>query len=412
MNAPTGTVFINVGFASYGTPGGSCPNYTIGTCHATTSQSVAEGYLLGNNAASIPAANAVFGDPCYGTAKRLYVLATYTEPINSGTAPGTITGALPTGGDGAYTYLWESSTTSSSSGFAAASGTNNGQNYIPGVLTQDTWFRRTVLSGCSKDISKVILIKVNTATGVNTINSAQVVCSGSAPAPLSGSIPSGTPSSYLWESSTTSNVAGFGPASGTNNGQNYTPGVLAVDTWYRRTVKYSSGPDDISAAIKMTISAYLPVSVLIAASDITVCGNTPVTFTATPTNGGTAPSYQWFVGPTPVVGVNSATYTYNPINGDVVTCVLTSNVPCVSGANPVTSNSVTMAVSAAIGNNTVSYAVGSGVVCATAGENGTAVLTAPPKNVFTSVDLRVMEIRWVAAMPLPLDPVMQLPANQ
>jgi len=161
MTAPAGTIFINVGFASYGTPSGTCPIFTYGGCHASTSQSVTEGYLLGNNSATIPATNGVFGDPCVGTLKKLNVLSTYTEPICSGTTPGIISGALPTGGSGTYTYLWESSTTGPSSGFTAASGTNNTQNYTPGILTQTTWYRRKVTSGGCSDVSKVVMIKVN-----------------------------------------------------------------------------------------------------------------------------------------------------------------------------------------------------------------------------------------------------------
>ena len=47
-------------------------------------------------------------------------------------------------------YLWESSTTSATTGFASASGTNNAQNYTPGALTQTTWYQRSITkSGCT-----------------------------------------------------------------------------------------------------------------------------------------------------------------------------------------------------------------------------------------------------------------------
>jgi uncharacterized protein (TIGR02145 family) len=67
-----------------------------------------------------------------------------------------------------------------------------------------------------------------------------------------------------------------------------------------------------------------------------------VTFTATPTNGGTSPQFQWKVNGINV-GMNSPTYAYTPANGDQVTCVLTSDVPCPTG-NPATSNIVTMII--------------------------------------------------------------------
>jgi uncharacterized protein (TIGR02145 family) len=90
----------------------------------------------------------------------------------------------------------------------------------------------------------------------------------------------------------------------------------------------------------MTVNPNLTVSISIAASSNPFCSGSSVTFTATPTNEGSTPIYQWKVN-----GVNagtiSPTYTYNPSNGDQVTCTLTSNLPCTQN-NPATSNTVTM----------------------------------------------------------------------
>lgn len=91
----------------------------------------------------------------------------------------------------------------------------------------------------------------------------------------------------------------------------------------------------------VVVNPILPVSVSVTANPGTsVYTNTPVTFTATPTNGGTSPAYQWKVNGT-AVGTGS-TYTYTPSNGDVVSCTLTSSLSCVSN-NPA-SASVTMTV--------------------------------------------------------------------
>ena len=75
--APTGFVFSSVPFASYGTPNGICNNFTLGSCHAANSISIVEAIVLGQNSATISALNSVFGDPCGGTVKRLYVEAAY-----------------------------------------------------------------------------------------------------------------------------------------------------------------------------------------------------------------------------------------------------------------------------------------------------------------------------------------------
>jgi hypothetical protein len=87
---------------------------------------------------------------------------------------------------------------------------------------------------------------------------------------------------------------------------------------------------------------YSNVSVIINASANSVCAGNSVTFTASPTNGGTNPVYQWKVNGSNA-GSNNQVYTYNPVNGDIVTCVLSSNLTCVSG-NPATSNSITMTI--------------------------------------------------------------------
>ncbi|MCX6267403.1 MAG: T9SS type A sorting domain-containing protein [Bacteroidetes bacterium] len=85
-----------------------------------------------------------------------------------------------------------------------------------------------------------------------------------------------------------------------------------------------------------------PVGVSIVASVNPVCAGNFVTFTATPSNGGNLPSYQWVVNGTNV-GTNNATYTYVPADNDEVKCRLVSNATCVSG-NPATSNTITMIV--------------------------------------------------------------------
>lgn len=64
-----------VAFASYGTPAGSCGQYTIGDCNSATSMSVVSGLCIGKNSCSVPASNSIsiFGDPCVGTYKHLYI---------------------------------------------------------------------------------------------------------------------------------------------------------------------------------------------------------------------------------------------------------------------------------------------------------------------------------------------------
>ena len=95
--------------------------------------------------------------------------------------------------------------------------------------------------------------------------------------------------------------------------------------------------------VQVTGCAVVVPSVLISSTATTICSGTSVTFTATPTNGGTTPTYQWKLNGNNV-GTSSTTYTNSSLaNSDVITCVMTSNVAC---ANPTTttSNSITMTI--------------------------------------------------------------------
>jgi hypothetical protein len=93
-------------------------------------------------------------------------------------------------------------------------------------------------------------------------------------------------------------------------------------------------------------------SIVINASANPVDAGTEVTFTSAPVNEGTSPLYQWQVNGSPVSGATGSSYVYIPANNDVVTCVMTSSLTCVT-ANPVTSNSIVMIVNSLPLNLTV-----------------------------------------------------------
>ncbi|MDD4991430.1 MAG: T9SS type A sorting domain-containing protein [Paludibacter sp.] len=106
-----------------------------------------------------------------------------------------------------------------------------------------------------------------------------------------------------------------------------------------------------TASVDVTVlAANAPASVSVSASANPVNAGTSVTYTATPTNGGTGPTYQWSVNGVNVSGATGTTYTYIPINGDIVKCTMTSSSACLTGSNPV-SSSVTMVVNSVVYKN-------------------------------------------------------------
>lgn len=85
-----------------------------------------------------------------------------------------------------------------------------------------------------------------------------------------------------------------------------------------------------SAIVSITPLVTPAVTITSTHSD-TVCAGTATTYTATPTNGGTTPIYEWMVNSTVVSA--SSSYTYTPVNGDVVKVKLTSSEACPSPAS-------------------------------------------------------------------------------
>jgi hypothetical protein len=132
LTPSAGYYFSSVQFASYGTPGGSCGSFTQGGCHSSLSQSKVEEALIGKTGATcVDASNIVFGDPCGGTAKRLYVQASAAQyvsgtsgsvTINNNTASLTFR-APPTGS--AKTFIFQLRTTSTSGTIVSTASTVN-----------------------------------------------------------------------------------------------------------------------------------------------------------------------------------------------------------------------------------------------------------------------------------------------
>lgn len=283
LNSPTGTYFSTINFASYGLPGGTAPNFTYGACHSATSQSVTEGYVLGNSTATIPASNGPFGDPCSGETKRLYVLASYVQPICSGTSV-TLAGSLPTGGTGSFVYLWQSSA-SRDSGFVAAAGSNNGQNYTTGNLTQTTYFRRVVTS-CSNTItSAVVMVKVNATPTITTAATATSICTSATAQTtlLSYSATTGLPTTYsiTWNNTPTNTFAAVSNVVLAASSISITvPANTAAGTYTGTiTVKNASGCVSVAKTFTLTVNPQNTVALTSAAGtdNQTLCINTSLT---------------------------------------------------------------------------------------------------------------------------------------
>ena len=179
-------------------------------------------------------------------------------------------------------------------------------------------------------------------------------------------------------------AAGTGYQTGTNRVGDYAQTTLDPDgITFWNTSEYMGGTSGGSAATTRIFSYQITpignaayVSITQTNGTNPSCPNTNVTFTATPTNGGSAPAYQWQVNGLNV-GINSPTYTTNTLtNGQPVSCIMVSNLVGVT-SNPATSNAITMNVNSIV-TPTVSIALTSGSNPSCAGSNVT--FSATPTN--------------------------------
>ncbi|MFN8166751.1 MAG: hypothetical protein U0X76_11455 [Bacteroidia bacterium] len=384
--SPSGTICsgTNVTFTATPTNGGASPTYqwkkngvNVGTNSATYSDAT---LANGNTITCTMTSNAscVTGSPATSNtitmavttsvAASVFIAASPSGAICSGTSV-TFT-ATPTNGGAAPAYQWK----------------KNGSN----VGTNSTTYTDAGLAN-SDVITCVMTSNATCATGspatsnaiIMTVN-ANVAASVSIAASPSGAICSGTNVTFT----ATPTNGGASPTyqwkkNGVNVGTNsttYSDAALANGNTITCTMTSNAscvtGSPATSNTITMTVNANVAASVSIAASPSgAICSGTSVTFTATPTNGGAAPAYQWKKNGTNV-GTNSTTYTDAALaNSDVITCVLTSNASCVTGS-PATSNAITMTVNPNVAAGVFVSASPSSTIC-----SGTSVtFTATPTN--------------------------------
>ncbi|CAN1572161.1 Concanavalin A-like lectin/glucanases superfamily [Flavobacteriaceae bacterium] len=375
----TGTTFAWTATATAGVSGfttsgtGSIPVQTISTT-GTTQGTVT--YVVNPTASG-----------CSGTAVNYTILVNpnptvtntpLTQTICSG---GSSTAVSLTSGVTGTTFAWTASATIGVSGF-----TTSGTGSIPvqtisttGTIQGTvTYVVTPTASGCSGTaVNYTILVNPN-PTVTNTPLT-QTICSGGSSTAVS--LTSGvTGTTFAWTATATAGVSGF-----TTSGTGSIP-VQTISTTgtTQGTVNYvitltASGCPGTATNYTVLVNPNLPASVSIAitAGTQVSCSGTSVTFTATPTNEGTTPTYQWTKNGSNIGGATSVTYTGVSgtafVSTDVIACVMTSNAtPCLTGS-PTTSNVVSMTVNALPITPTASATAQPTCVVST----GTITVTAP-----------------------------------
>src|ERR1035437_3557096 len=173
------------------------------------------------------------------------------QTICNGTTPVILTNSTaPSGGQGTYSYVWESSLNNTDWSIITGA---TGVAYQPPALIITTYYRRKVTdAACGNGYNNTVTITVKPVFSVGSIGSAQTICINMAPALLTSTSPSGGMGgySYFWESSL--NGTDFSSISGATS-ETYQPGSLSQTTYYRRNVTDASCGNGYTNTVKITV---------------------------------------------------------------------------------------------------------------------------------------------------------------
>ena len=276
--------------------------------------------------------------------------------------------ATPTNGGATPSYQWQINRVNAGTGnpFVTSSLSNN--DTVSCIITS-SYHCSSPATATSNDI--VETVNANLAVSVSIAADVTTICAGATVTFTASPVNGGGSPSYQWKVN--------GTNAGTNNAVFATSSLANNDNV---TVVLTSsltgcvtGNPATSNAVGITVNPILPVSVSIAPSNNGVCAGSSITITATPTNGGGSPSYEFFVNGSTVQGPGAlATYTSTSFNNlDTVLCVLTSSETCKSGS-PATSNKVGISIVATLAASVTLTPNPSGAIC-----SGTSVtFTANP----------------------------------
>ena len=321
------------------------------------------------------------GNPATSNAIAVTVNPTVTPSVSITASPsntictgGTVTfTAAPTNAGTTPTYVWNKNG-------AAISGATNVTYSTTTAANGDSYtVTMTSNAACASPLtatSSAIVMTV-TSTVVPTVSvvasPSSTICAGTSVTFTATSGNGGTTPTYQWKKGGV-NIAGETNSTYTTttavNGDSYTVTMTSSSAC-------ASPATATSSAIVMTVNPTITPSVTIAVSPSgAICAGTSVTFTATPTNGGGAPAYQWKKGGIAISGETNATYTTtSAANGDSYTVTMTSNAACVSPATA-TSSAIVMNVNSAVTPSVSTVVSPTGAICA-----GTSVtFTATPTN--------------------------------
>ncbi len=243
-------------------------------------------------------------------------------PGSAPTAPATITGNNSPCLNSAQTYSISPVTGATSYSWSVPTGWSISSGATGTTLSTTTSSSSgnivvSAINGCGSSSKSMAVNVVTTLSSPGTITGPTATCAGGLYTYTINAVPGAT--SYQWTL-----PSGW---SGTNTGTSIqvypgsSGGTISVTA-------YSPCATSPSASLTASVSASVQPLVTISTSTTQICQSLPVTFTATPTNGGTAPTYIWTKNGNKVLATGN-TYLDNSLyTGDVIGVTMVSNAAC------------------------------------------------------------------------------------
>lgn len=226
-------------------------------------------------------------------------------------------------------------------------------------------------SAYSASVNPILPVSVSITSNPNS-----PICTGDNVSFTANPVNGGTIPGYQW----TLNGVNIPGATGSTFSTNTLSNSDQVAVILTSSEPCASGNPATSNQIIQTVNPSAPVSVVVSVSPSgPVCAGTNLTFTASPVNGGSAPTYVWTVNGVVQSGVTGNTFSSSLLNdGDIVMAELNSNEPCATG-NPANSNSIAVQVQSNIVAS-VTISADANPVCAGATVNFSASLVGAGSN--------------------------------
>lgn len=236
-----------------------------------------------------------------------------------------ITGDTPTGGNGTYTYQWQSSlnglTWTNLTGKTA-------KDLSVVVVTDPTYFRRQVTSNLCISTSNEEKINVLPPITNNSITANQAICLGSPVLPLTGSLPTGADGTFIYQWQSSNDGINWTNIPGETN-QGYIPPVPTATISYRRLVSSGAclgGSQNISNVVVITVNQPAKAEI----NFVTDASCAPFQITAANVKAGLYPdrnsTFTWFANGIQIgTGATFPGYTISNDNESVIIKLVVTN---------------------------------------------------------------------------------------